>query len=190
METVDQFDFDPRKLPHDVLAAVGLAVTSAAQTETSIQWAIAGCLGVDAEYGGCVTTHMAMPLRFSALRSVAEIRIDDLDALDELDRLIETAEKAFEKRNALAHHQWGKNEKTGEIITVRASSRSSYKLDSIPMSVDQIKADALFIYDAGIAIIGFLIKHKLTPAVPTRQPRSHKTKVARKKRREGKLDEI
>ncbi len=97
------YDFDPHNLPQKLLAAIGLALTSYAQTERMVQDAIAGCLGVDTEYGAAATTHMAMPLRFSVLKSVAEIRIDDLDALDELDELISKVEDAANRRNAIAH---------------------------------------------------------------------------------------
>jgi hypothetical protein len=75
-------DFDPRNLPQDLLAAIGRMTTSAAHTESCVDEAIAGCLGIDYEYGQAVTTHMTMPLRFDVLRSAAELRIDDLDALD------------------------------------------------------------------------------------------------------------
>jgi hypothetical protein len=62
---MEHYDFDPRNLPQDLLAAIGLMTTSAAHTESCVDEAIAGCLGVDYEYGQAVTTHMTMPLRFS-----------------------------------------------------------------------------------------------------------------------------
>jgi len=54
------YDFDPHNLPQELLAAIGLALTSYAQTERLIQDAIAGCLGIDVEYGAAVTIHMAI----------------------------------------------------------------------------------------------------------------------------------
>ena len=106
MATLEYYDFDPRNLPQDLLAAMGLMTTCAAYTESCVDEAIAGCLGVDYEYGQAVTTHMTIPLRFNVLKSAAEIRIDDLDALDELDVLLDRLDEAFNKRNAVVHHIW------------------------------------------------------------------------------------
>jgi hypothetical protein len=75
MAPFKEYDFDPRNLPRDLLAAIGLMTSSAAQNEHCVEAAIAGCLGVDVEYGSAVTTHMTAPLRNSVLRSVAEIRM-------------------------------------------------------------------------------------------------------------------
>jgi hypothetical protein len=49
MATLEHYDFDPRNLPPDVLAAIGLMTTSAAHTESCVDEAIAGCLGIDLE---------------------------------------------------------------------------------------------------------------------------------------------
>lgn len=184
--TYPVYDFNPKNLPTELLAAVGLAVTSFAQTEQFIQEAIAGCLGVDVEYGKAVTTHMAMPLRFSVLRSVAEIRIDDLDVLDELDRHLELLDEAVEKRNNLAHRQWCRNPKTGEVFTVKEKARTRLDMGLIPMPVDQVKADAAFIYATGIEFFQFLGMHNLLPSFPAApRPREHKSQAARKKRRKN-----
>ena len=96
----------------------------AAQTESIVEMAIAGCLRVDSEYGRAVTTHTTMPLRFSVLRSTAEIHIDDLDALDHLDVLLETIEAAFIKRNAVVHHSWCRDPLTDAVFTVEETART------------------------------------------------------------------
>jgi hypothetical protein len=186
-KTNKEYDFDPRNLPEKLRAAIGLMTTAAAQTEGAVEWAIAGCLGIDTEYGAAVTTHMAMPLRFSALRSAAEIRIDDLDALDELDNLIEELEEAFNKRNAIVHHTWCRDPTNGDVFTVKATARTSVVLDLVPMSIDGVKSDALFMYHAGMKVMSFLMRHRLVPAPTPLRPRGHKNKAARKKRRESKL---
>jgi hypothetical protein len=134
--------------------------TSAAHTESCVDEAIAGCLGVDYEYGQAVTTHMTMPLRFSVLRSAAEIRIDDLDALDELDVLLDRIEEAFKKWNAIVHHVWCRDPKTGSVVMVKETARVRVEMESIPMSADQVKVDALFVYDAGMALFSFLMAQK------------------------------
>jgi hypothetical protein len=187
MATLEDYDFDPRNLPQDLLAAIGLMTTSAAHTETWIDEAIAGCLGLDVEYGRAVTTHLTMPLRFSILRSAAEIRIDDLDALDELDALLDRIEKAFEKRNAVVHHMWCRDPETGSVVMVKETARRRVEIERIPMSADQVKSDALLVYEVGMDLLSFLRAHNLMPLLPTApRPRGHKSKEERKKRRERK----
>jgi len=183
-----EYDFDPRNLPQDLLAAIGLMTASAAQTEGCIEAAIAGCLGVDFEYGKGLTTHMTAPLRDSVLRSVAEIRIDDLDALDRLDELLDAINEAYSKRNAVVHHAWCRDPDTDAVFTHKETSRARYESDLIPMSVDQVKSDALFVYQAGMDLYSFLLARDLLPTFPPEgRFRGHKSKAARKKRREAML---
>lgn len=178
------YDFDPHNLPSKLLAAIGLALTSYAQTERMIQDSIAGCLGVDTEYGAAVTTHMAMPLRFSVLKSVAEIRIDNLDALDELDELIIKAEDAGNRRNEIAHHSWCHDPLTGEIFTVREKARTSYSMDLVPMTIDKVESDAEFIYEVGMEFMVFMKFNNILPRNAPDRNRFHRTKPERKKRRD------
>ena len=185
MTTLEYYDFDPRNLPQDLLAAIGLMTTSAAHTESVVDEAIAGCLGIDYEFGQAVTTHMTMPLRFDVLRSAAELRIDDLDALDALDVLLGRLKEAFDKRNAVVHHMWCRDPETGNVVMVKETARKQVDIKSIPMSADQVKDDALFVYETGMALFSFLKKHNLLPPFPTAlRPRWHKSKEERRKRRE------
>jgi len=180
------YDFDPRNLPSELTSAIGLAITSFAQTEQFIQGAIAGCCGLDHEYGLAVTVHMSMPLRLSVLRSVAEIRIDDLDVLDQLDNHIEQIEQCVTKRNYMAHRTWCRHPKTGEILTIKEEARSRLEVKFVTMSIEQVRLDAVFIYEAGISFYSFLHANGLIPALPSGRPREHKSKAARKKRRNSK----
>jgi hypothetical protein len=183
-----EYDFDPRNLPQDVLAAVGLMTTCAAQTESVVEMAIHCFLDVDVEYGQAVTTHMAMPLRFSTLLASAEIRIDNLDVLDELDEIVDKLEKAFNKRNGIVHHCWCRDPDTQQIFTVKNTARTRVETDLIPMTIDHIKRDALFVYEAGMALMTFLMTHGFRQKLPSlSRVRAHKSKAARKKRREAKL---
>jgi hypothetical protein len=187
-EPTDVYDFEPQNLPQELLAAVGLMTASAAQTESIVEAAIQGCLGVDFEYGMAVTTHMAMPQKFSALKSSAEIRIDDLDTLDELDDIIAELEKAFDLRNSVVHHTWCRDQKTDEIFIVKTSARKSVKMDLVPLTIDDVKRDALIVYTVGMKLMTFLIRNNLLPPIPeTPRPRDHKSASARKKRREDML---
>lgn len=188
MEILRIYDFDPRNLPHDLLAAIGLMTTSTAQTESVVEMAIACFLDVDVEYGQAITTHMAMPLRFSVLKASAEIRIDSLDLLDELDGIIDTIEEAFEKRNAIVHRTWCRDPESSGVFTVKHTARTSVQTDLIPMTINHIKRDALFMYDAGMALMTFLIAGGFRQkSPPPNRFRLHKSKAARKKRREAML---
>ena len=183
MSQYREYDFDPRNLPQDLLPAIGLAITSSAQTEQFLEEAIAGCTGMDVEYGHAITTHMTMPLRFSALRSTAEIRIDDLDLLDQLDEHLEHLEAAFNKRNPIAHRKWCRDPNTGELFTVKQDARTRLKVELLPMTIDQVKSDALFIYQTGVDFFEFLRSNNLLPTIPDApRPCEHKSKAARKRR--------
>lgn len=176
-------DFNPYKLPKKLLAAIGLAITSCAQTDNIIQEAIAGCMGTDFDYGLSVTTHMANPIRDHALRSVAEIRIDDCDALDLLDEILDRIVLAWTKRNSIAHDSWA-TDKDGNIYLVSARSRGSLKMESVPKTVAEVEEDAKFIYSVGMELEAFLTLHNLHSRFPNPpRSRAHKSKAERRKRR-------
>jgi len=54
MEPLIIYDYDPRNLPQEAQAAIGLSVACAAQTEHCVEMAIGGCLGLDAVQTGAV----------------------------------------------------------------------------------------------------------------------------------------
>lgn len=182
--TMKEYEWNPYELPEKLRAAIGLAIACYAQTESMMQEAIAGCAGLDFEYGGAVTTHMTMPLRLSVLRSVAEIRIDNLDDLDELDRLLSLMEDAATKRNALAHNKWCFDPESKDTFFLRESARGSFKVDLVPMGADQVESDARFIYETGMKLMAFLSDRGLLAGFPHEpRQRGHKSRAARKARR-------
>jgi len=183
-----EFDFYPYSLPPDFLQAIGLVTAAAGQTESQIEELIAGCLGIDFEYGMAVTLHMAMPQRFNAARAVAEIRLDDLDALDQLDKLLDRAEKAFEDRNSVVHHRWAFEPATGSVFLVKQSARRRVESEVAEMTVAEINKIAREMYDVGMDLYAFSKKHSLLAAFPpVSRPRHHKSRAARKARREALL---
>jgi hypothetical protein len=145
--------------------------------------AVAGCIGVDAEYGIAVTAHMPYPLKISILKSAAEIRINDLDDLDELDRHISTIEQATKKRNEVVHGQFCVDTANGELLFANEKARERVEAEIGPVSTVKIREDADFIYAAGMELMKFLVKVELLPELPPLRPRGHKSKAARKKRR-------
>jgi hypothetical protein len=186
MADYKEYDFNPYSLPSEMLEAIGLVTACHAQSELFLQDAIAGCAGLDFMYGRAITTHMAMPLRFDVLRSVAEIHIDDLDVLDELDGHLDRFDMAIKKRNAIAHNRWCRDPETGDLFTVKETARGSVQADLVQMTVEQVRADARLIYDVGLELFQFLRRHNLMPKIPDNaRPRGHKNRTARKKRRKA-----
>jgi hypothetical protein len=179
------YDWNPYSLPRELLEAIGLVGAAFAQSEEIVQDAIAGCAGLDIEYGLAFTTHLSMPMRIDILRAVAEIRIDDLDALDELDEHLAQFEAAAKKRNDCVHNRWCIDPATGHIFRAKHSARGSVKVELIPTTVEQIRADAKFIYEVGMNLFVFLKLHGFAPDIANRPSRAHKTKAARKRRRES-----
>ncbi|MEQ1900129.1 MAG: hypothetical protein ABL866_05300 [Devosia sp.] len=123
-------------------------------------------------------------MRDQVLRAVAEIRIDDLDVLDELDEILDAILDANSRRNDHVHNEWCRKPKSDEVFQVKAKARGRVEMDLIPVSIDKIKSDAQLIYDVGIRLYEFLRRHRLIAQLPPpNRPRGHKSKAARKERR-------
>lgn len=177
------YDFDPNNLPPDYLAAIGLVTACWAQTDDIVQSFVGACLGVDALYSTAVTAHMAVPLRDNVARAVAQIRLDDLDHLDELDAILDRVNTSAEKRNAIAHHCWCRHPQTGQVYIHKITARGTVIGDLVPLAVDQIKSDATFIYLAGLELVRFMHTVGLEATFPPARDRRSKTRAARKARR-------
>lgn len=152
-------EFDPFNLPYDLLAAIGLITACAAQTENIIEMAIGGIAGVDALTGWAITCHMPMPLRLSALRSLASIRLRDVALVQSLEDLISTIERAQGPRNRYVHGKFGML--NGQIVLTNVQARTHLQSESTLMTVDQIKREAITLQMAGMELMRFLIDHNL-----------------------------
>ena len=178
-------DFDPMNLPQEILAAIGLVASCSAHTEYVIEEGIGGCSGLDIEYTAAFATHMAVPMRDQVFRALAEIRMNDLDDLDKLDELLDEVSASMKVRNTYVHNSVCKDKDTGELLITTTTARGSVEVDLFPVTVGQIKRDAARIYNAGLALYRFLGKRGLLAEVPpSPRPRDHKSRAARKKRRE------
>ncbi|MGJ8535594.1 MAG: hypothetical protein ACSHW2_00435 [Parasphingopyxis sp.] len=177
------YDYDPRKFPKEMLEAIGLVAACYAQTDSIVEMAIAGALGVDSEFGWGVTTHMSSPLRSSVLKSVAEIRFSDPHILAELDEIVEHIGTVASLRNKYVHQSL-RMDSNGELFREEITSRSGLNLNIVPVTVEEAKADAETIYQAGMTLASFLSQKNLFPDFPpAERARSHRNKAARKKRR-------
>ena len=188
MGAYEEFDFDPRNLPVQLLEAIGLVSTNSAQTENVLKQTLTGLLDIDIEYGGAVTTHMTAPLRFDVIRAVAEIKLEEIDDLDELDILLDHCKLGFDERNAIVHNSWCMHPMTGETYIVKETARESYKMGLVPMEDTEVRMHADYIYWAGMDLWEFLIRMKLLPAFPPEgRFKDHKSKAARAKARKTRL---
>ena len=177
--TFRALDFEPTNLAPDVLHAIGLITACSAHTEAVINDAIAGCLGIDVEYGAAVSTHMSAPMRDDVLRAVAEIRMDNLDDLDRLDELLDEVRQAFRLRNGYVHGSLCRDKTTNEHFSSQYTARGSVDVDLVPLSIEKIRSDANRIYEAGIELFDFLNRRGLLGVVlDAPRPRGHKTKAA------------
>jgi hypothetical protein len=167
---VKNYDFDPRNLPNEFHAAIGLAVSSWLQTESILTAAVSGVLGTDAVVGTAVTQHIPMPLRLSVLRSVSKLRLKPPQQASLEDKLADV-EVAHRKRNALVHHHWGYDPERQQYFVIGEESDPEEAPELRPRSLAQVQDDAEFIYDAGMGLMTFLIMTNLLP--PLRAPRQY-----------------
>ncbi|WP_148203791.1 hypothetical protein [Nitrobacter winogradskyi] len=183
-------DFNPNNLPKDVLEALGLITACSAHSDYVIESGIAGCLGVNIEYGSAVTTHMTTPHRKDVFLAAAELRIDDVHILIHLEDLLDELVDALKVRNGYVHNSPAIDRSTNETFMIRTEARGSVDVSLIPLSVEVILRDAQRIYKAGISLYGLLDKLGLLPKIPdgVRPNRTHKDKAARKKIRKSRRD--
>jgi len=179
------FDFDPHHLPDEILKALGLVAACSAQTEDVVQMGIASVLGVDIEKGTAITAHLNAQLRDNLFRSAAEIAIDNLDHLDELDKLLDEVADASKRRNEYLHYSIYHVPKTGRCFLTKKSARGSVQVTIREITAEEIVRDAERIYIAGLNLMAFYGKAGLDDIdIPEcRLDRSHKTRAARKARR-------
>lgn len=161
---MDYLDFEPRKLPGDLLKAIGLVTASAAFTEHIINQAIGGISSLDLEYTGALTVNMNMPQRYKALRSAAKLRLPDDDYVL-LDELISRVDKAYEERNSYVHHSWAMRREAAVLI--KESARKGYKQELLEVSVEDVERIATLIYDLGIELWQFISIRGLLPDLKT-----------------------
>lgn len=173
-------DFDPNNLPQDYLAAIGLMSAASSSTDDVIETAIAGVLGLDQEQGYAVTCHMSAPQRMSVLRSAAEIHFDNPKRLDLLDDLLNAIQTATEERNRMIHGSWCILPSKGTVFLIQLRARTHVEQTMTPVTVDEIRAAANALYEAGMELHRFVIMAGILPAFPRERERGVNTPKARK----------
>jgi hypothetical protein len=151
------YDFDPRNLPPDLLRAIGLVVAASAQTESIVQELIGALLKIDNIETRALTAHMSAPLKDQVARALAELSAPSVGEVDTIDDLLDAVNSAYEKRNVIVHNSLARNPDTGEVLSYREVARGSLRVSLQPVRVEQVEQDAATIYEAGIAIMRFMI---------------------------------
>ncbi len=186
MATVQKiYDFDPRNIPDNLLRAIGLMAMASAQTEAIVGQFIAAVLHLDEVEAIALTAHMSAPLKDQICRAVAELNAPSVDAIDELDDILDEIKTACEARNIVVHNSMTRDPETNEIFSYRSSARGSVMVSLQPVSVTEIEKDAGRIYEAGMALMTYMIKRRLAPqdrTKPIREPLNRK-QTARKQRK-------
>lgn len=181
------YDFDPRNLPPDLLRAIGLMAAASAQAEAAMQHLIGSLLRLDLLESLAVTAHMSAPLKDQVARTLIELSDAPTDVVDQLDDLLDALEAATRKRNVVVHNSCARHPVTGEVFSYRESARGSLQVSLQPVRIEEIEQDATQIFDAGLAIIEFMVAHGLGPTHPegARRAPFNRKKEAREKRREA-----
>jgi hypothetical protein len=179
------YDFDPRNLSREMLRAIGLLTAAAAQTENTIQGLIGGLVGVDDITTMALTAQMSALLKEHIARSLVELRAPTLAEVDYFDDLMDRANKAMEKRNTLVHNSLAQHPETGEIFSYREAARGSLQVKFTPITAAEIEKDAIEIYEAGMAVMRFMMSRGLLPPHRTEPLREaiNRGKKARAERR-------
>ena len=130
---------------------------------------------------------MTAPLREGVLKSLTDMKFDDLSEIEAFDIHLANVSEAGDRRDRIVHHMWCTDEKTKEVFQMRTQARTRVS-GLTPISLKSIQADAKFIYDAGVELLRFLITRNLIPALPERgRARFDKRKAVKaiKKKRAG-----
>lgn len=191
-ETV--YDFDPSHMPPDLLQAIGLMAMCAAQTEAVMQNFIGALLGIDQHEAIALTAHMAAPLKDQVARALIELNGASEATVDIADELLDAINDAAAKRNVIVHNSLAMHPDTGEVFSYRQAARGSLQVSLQPVSAEDIKKDALALYDAGIELVRFMIALNLQPRPRTRPRlapvnRKKKARAERIERRHGERGE-
>jgi hypothetical protein len=146
--------------------------------------AIAALADTDMLRGAAISTHMTAPVRYGAIRSLAQLSALPETALDELDQLLDRIENAAARRNLYVHNTWGRDPRTDAVFIFRTTARSELSIQSVNVDMEALRSDAKEIYDAGMALIDFLARCGLRPDKdPKLPPNFHaRSRKARKKR--------
>ena len=150
------FEFDPRKLPADILQAVGLVIAASEQADETLNLCIESLLGISLPLRHAVTAQIGQPNRISILRSIAKETVAP-PLLQNLEAAIDSVEKTAELRNKVAHRAMFIDRETGGVFAWKVTARRGVKSEVEPITAAAIRATADTILAAGDALMEALI---------------------------------
>lgn len=147
------YDFDPRNIPQDFLAAIGFVSVTWEQTQSVIDAAIEKLAGIpDMRLGACITTHMTGPQRIQALKTLSKLRFGP-DAFLAFEVLVKRLNDAAKARNDVVHGRWQLD--CDGVGTAKITARSELDAAVTFRSAQSIAAIGHEIFDVGECIIYF-----------------------------------
>lgn len=159
-----QYDFDPRNLPSELLRAIGLNVVAATHSEQLLNDSIAGLLGTDVEKGIALNAHTSLPQRASIAISLAEIRFGEVDVVVEFEDIVTRLRDAISARHSAAHDTFVLQLPEKKVVRLSYQARTEVSVTKSEVSIAHLEAQALDIYEAGIALEVFMQRHRVLPA--------------------------
>ncbi|MCP9626300.1 hypothetical protein NML43_04260 [Rhodopseudomonas palustris] len=177
-----EYNFDPHAIPADLLAAIGEVAVASAHTEYVVELAIRGCGRGDITASKGMTARAATRSFESALNSLAASATVDADR-DRLGELLQQISYGFERAAIYIHNSVCLDPQTGECLIATRGARGELSGELIPVTAAEIRAEADFIYQGGIALLAFLMQKKLLPTLrrSARSP-AQKGQPSRKRR--------
>lgn len=179
------YDFDPNNLPPEYLAAIGLVVASASQTDQVMRDFIGSYLGVDIAESLALGAHMSTPMKDDIIRALVELNAPSACDVDDLDDILDRVREATARRNAVVHNAFAVHPETGQVFSLRERARGSLQVDMTPIKVSELNSIAAEVYAAGMALMDYMIARGIGPRErdrPLREPlnRGRKARQARR----------
>ncbi len=180
------YDFDPNNLPPEYLAAIGLVVASASQTDHVMRDFIGSYLGIDLAETIALGAHMSTHMKDDIIRALIELNAPSASEVDELDDILDRIRDATAQRNMVAHNAFARDPETGKIFAMRERARGSLQVELNHIEVGEIIDIAREVYASGIALMDYMIQKGIEPRArkkPLREP-LNRGKKARQARRD------
>lgn len=184
-----EYDYDPMNLPQDVLQAIGLVIACAADAESGLDEAIAGLIGTDYERGKAISSHMNMPVKFGAVRSLAQTRFSGVLELDAINGILGELERSLAARNRYAHGVWATQKHDKTPVLIESKARNGVEVNVRIVDVAEVIEIAKGIKAASLSLVSFLNGANFVPDFPPiDRPRGHYGKKARTAHRNQSLN--
>ena len=179
------YDFDPNNLPPDYLAAIGLVVASASQTDHIMRDFIGSYLGVDIAESLALGAHMSTPMKDDIIRALVELNALCASDVDDLDDILDRVREATARRNAVAHNAFARHPETGQVFSLRERARGSLQVDMKPIQAAELNLIAAEVYASGTALMEYMMVRGIglrNREQPIREPlnRGRKARQARR----------